>query len=674
MTMDTISLLMIENEEHTNSAAIEALERAGYNVISFSQSDIGNLHVLLEAHKWDLIIADIDTNDFNLLATLKVINGNNSDIPLIITGQNITEDYSIAAMEAGAQDYFSKGNINRLLPIVKRELRNIEKQRRLSDTVSKNQILNHILENSINEVYLLDPITLKFEFANQTLLKNLGYSAEELYGLQKSQIVDSNYEDKTQQLMAPLLQGETHQVSFKSIRKRKNGTTYPVEVYLEEVKQLGQHYLLGIGFDVSQRTKDAETIKRQQAQTRRLELNNKYKSEFFANLSHEMRTTLNSVSLLSQILIENEPKNLTQEQLDYTELIHRSNNSLLELLNEVLDLSKIEAGKVNARIQDVPVCALTEQLLSLFKPLAREKKLQLELNRTESGFINIKTDQLRLEQILKNLLSNALKFTHNGSIQLNVFQPSTQKLHQLNIEATTGIAFQVVDTGIGIPEQKQRMIFQSYVQANGAGTEQQFGGTGLGLAISQKLAHILGGKLMLESEVGKGSTFTLFLPEDATQALEQEAQKGTVTLQQNMFENETAIKSLPLPKTPKKRGSVLLVDDSKIHNMALKEFLGFKIKDCYTAESAKEAYQILDNQTIDCIILDMYLPDADGKEVLMSLQSDPTKKDIPVIVYSGKSLTEKEEKELSIYATAIVQKNVQSYRMLMEKVASIIYG
>jgi PAS domain S-box-containing protein len=674
MTMDTISLLMIENEEHTNSAAIEALERAGYNVISFSQSDIGNLHVLLEAHKWDLIIADIDTNDFNLLATLKVINGNNSDIPLIITGQNITEDYSIAAMEAGAQDYFSKGNINRLLPIVKRELRNIEKQRRLSDTVSKNQILNHILENSINEVYLLDPITLKFEFANQTLLKNLGYSAEELYGLQKSQIVDSNYEDKTQQLMAPLLQGETHQVSFKSIRKRKNGTTYPVEVYLEEVKQLGQHYLLGIGFDVSQRTKDAETIKRQQAQTRRLELNNKYKSEFFANLSHEMRTTLNSVSLLSQILIENEPKNLTQEQLDYTELIHRSNNSLLELLNEVLDLSKIEAGKVNARIQDVPVCALTEQLLSLFKPLAREKKLQLELNRTESGFINIKTDQLRLEQILKNLLSNALKFTHNGSIQLNVFQPSTQKLHQLNIEATTGIAFQVVDTGIGIPEQKQRMIFQSYVQANGAGTEQQFGGTGLGLAISQKLAHILGGKLMLESEVGKGSTFTLFLPEDATQALQQEAQKGTVTLQQNMVENETAIKSLPLPKTPKKRGSVLLVDDSKIHNMALKEFLGFKIKDCYTAESAKEAYQILDNQTIDCIILDMYLPDADGKEVLMSLQSDPTKKDIPVIVYSGKSLTEKEEKELSIYATAIVQKNVQSYRMLMEKVASIIYG
>lgn len=671
--MATISLLLIENESTDNVAAIEALELAGYKVISFSQPNIDNLQVLLETHLWDIMIADIDTVNFDLLDTLKIIDQCKSDVPLIVTGQNIKEDYSIAAMVAGAQDYFSKSNINRLPPIVKRELRNNEKQRRLSDTVSKNQILNHILENSINEVYLLNPITLKFAFANHTLIKNLGYTEEELYQLEKDQIVDPKYKNRIQQFMAPILQRQTEQVSFKSIRKRKDGTTYPVEVHLEEVIQLGRYYLLGIGFDLSQQTKYAEIIKNQQAQTRRLELNNKYKSEFFANLSHEMRTTLNSVSLLSQILIENEPKNLTKEQLEFIELIHQSNNSLLELMNEVLDLSKIEAGKVNVRIQDVAVWPLSKQLQSLFKPLAREKNLILELYKTKSASANIKTDQLRLEQILKNLLSNALKFTHTGSIQFNVFRPTSQKLRQMGVRATKGIAFQVADTGIGIPKQKQRKIFQSFEQVDGAETEKYFGGTGLGLAISQKLTYILGGKLVLESEVGEGSTFTLYLPEDGTQALQQKALKGIVNLHESLVENESLVKPMSVSKAAKKQGAVLLVDDSSIHNMALKEFLGFKIKDCYTAESAKEAYKILDNQHIDCIILDMYLPDADGKEVLEILRNDPNKKDIPIIVYTGKSLSEKEEKELDEYATAFVQKNVHSYRLIMEKVTSIIF-
>ena len=243
-----------------------------------------------------------------------------------------------------------------------------------------------------------------------------------------------------------------------------------------------------------------------------LEIASKYKSEFLANMSHELRTPLNSILILSQLLAKNRDGNLTPKQVESAHAVHSSGADLLTLINEILDLSKIEAGKVELFIEEVALDGLTGDVRRLYKDMAEQKSIDFEICVDDTLPPFLRTDSQRLQQVLRNLLTNAFKFTQKGSVSLSILRPTPEMIRGSVLSLDTSIAFAVKDDGIGIPMEKQAVIFQAFQQADG-GTSRKYGGTGLGLSISRELAKLLGGVISLVSSEGEGSTFTIVLPE-----------------------------------------------------------------------------------------------------------------------------------------------------------------
>jgi PAS domain S-box-containing protein len=556
--------------------------------------------------------------------------------------------------------------LNELPSILKNELKCDVANKKPASIPSN--LFHEVVGKSMNEIFILDPITMTFLYANPSLMENLGYSISDFLSLKFSDLFTESYREAALDLINPLLDGKSTHITFQAEHKRADSTYYPVRIHLELADEYQTNYIIGVCSDISELKRSAKLLEERKTITRQLELSNKYKSTFFANLSHEMRTTLNSTLLLSEILSENREDNLTDEQISFIQTIQNSTNSLLTLLNEILDLSKIESGKMNMRPEYVSIDDFCKELERLYQPVASEKGLRFEFINELPEEIPFKTDRLRVEQVLKNFISNALKFTKEGTIKLRVFQPGA---HKTNNGVAEYVAFQVSDTGIGIPMEKQKTIFKGYMQAEGAATESQYGGTGLGLAISKNIVELLGGKIELESSVGEGSKFSAVLPADSSESILKHAKEGKIKLTTTPAKQDIN-KPDKTTSGDKIDGTVLLVDDNETHNMALSEFLGFKIKHCLTADSSASALELLEKKNVDCIILDMYLPDASGKEVIKKLKQDERFASIPTIIYSGKNISGEEEEELENLADAIIQKNVMSYRILLTKVMSIL--
>ena len=233
-----------------------------------------------------------------------------------------------------------------------------------------------------------------------------------------------------------------------------------------------------------------------------LALTSRFKSEFLANMSHELRTPLNSLLILSKVLSENDDSNLTGKQLEYIQTIYSSGTDLLDLINDILDLAKIESGTMSVEVSDISFGDIRDFVMRAFKQIAESKRLKFDVELAKDLPKSLYTDGKRLQQVLKNLLSNAFKFTSVGQVTLHIGKDSS---------TPPRVAFTVKDTGIGIPKEKQQIIFEAFQQADGT-TSRKYGGTGLGLSISRQISHILGGTIELNSSPGEGSTFILYLP------------------------------------------------------------------------------------------------------------------------------------------------------------------
>jgi signal transduction histidine kinase/DNA-binding response OmpR family regulator len=381
-----------------------------------------------------------------------------------------------------------------------------------------------------------------------------------------------------------------------------------------------------------------------ETKAKELELASKYKSEFLANMSHELRTPLNSLLILSQLLADNKSGNLDDKQVEYAQTIHSAGSDLLTLINEILDLSKVEAGKIEVQIEAVFLPELIKTIEQKFQPLAQNKEITFTVNSANNLPQSLHTDAHRLKQIINNLLSNAFKFTSQGEVKLDIKRP-TDNLSNLGLDASQMIAFSVVDSGIGIPKDKQQVIFEAFQQADGT-TSRRYGGTGLGLSISRQLARRLGGEVHLQSEEGKGSIFTLYLPETPpttplpetwgnfpqataiTPAQQKTDNPTTVTT----LENQSADKPLEDDREQIEPGdkTILIIEDDRKFARILMELGREKHFKCLVAGDGKNGLELAEQYQPQAIILDVGLPQIDGWTVMERLKDNPHVRHIPV--------------------------------------------
>ncbi len=537
-----------------------------------------------------------------------------------------------------------------------------------------------------------------------------------------------------------------------------------------------------------------------------LALTSKYKSEFLANMSHELRTPLNSILILGQQLSDNPEGNLTAKQVEFARTIHGAGTDLLNLISDILDLSKIESGTVTVEAEEVYFTDLLDTIGRTFRHEAENRRLSFDVEVKDHLSASLVTDSKRLQQVLKNLLSNAFKFTERGGVRLNVFtaERGWSSDHPILKGAAAVVAFEVTDTGIGIAPEKQKIIFEAFQQAD-AGTSRKFGGTGLGLAISRELANLLGGEIQLRSTPGVGSTFTLYLPQTyvgpslssgvmmdggaapapqparfpqallpelpieqvlddretlqtsdpvlliveddphygrvlvdlahdqgfkvvvasrgaealalarqfrptavsldvflpdmlgwtvlshlkqdpATRhipvqmlTLDEDRQHGLargafafLTKPTSSDELESALSRIKNYAAPRRK-RLLVVEDNAAEQVSITELLGHDDIDIVTAGTGGEALDTLRQQSFDCVVLDLRLPDMSGFEVLECMRDDGVFHDLPVVVFTGKELSPEEDAQLHMLARSVVVKGVESPERLLDETALFLH-
>ncbi|MGC1598005.1 MAG: response regulator, partial [Candidatus Acidiferrales bacterium] len=521
--------------------------------------------------------------------------------------------------------------------------------------------------------------------------------------------------------------------------------------------------------------------------------------------SHELRTPLNSILVLGQQLTDNPDGNLTHKQVEFARTIHGAGTDLLNLITDILDLSKIESGTVSVQAEEVFYASLLDMIARPFRHEAENPRLSFEIEADPGLARSLVTDSKRLQQVLKNLLSNAFKFTEQGMVRLSVFiaEGGWSGGHPVLDRSASVVAFEVSDTGIGIPPEKQRIIFEAFQQAD-AGTSRKYGGTGLGLAISRELANLLGGEIQLRSTPGRGSTFTLYLPqtyvgpstgvavvdrkaasaptplqlsagvtpdrwlekvpddrenlqpddavllivEDDTHyarvlcdlahdkgfkiltasrgsealALAREFHPTAISLDVflpdmlgwtvlNHLKQDPSTRHIPVqmltqdeerhhglsrgafafvtkPTTTEalasafarikeyatpRRKRLLVVEDNPAEQFTIRELLGYDDIDVAVASTGSEALTAIKEETFDCVVLDLRLPDMSGFDLLERFSETPSLSDLPVVVFTGKDLSSEEDARLRVLARSVVVKGVESPERLLDETALFLH-
>jgi signal transduction histidine kinase/ActR/RegA family two-component response regulator len=420
-----------------------------------------------------------------------------------------------------------------------------------------------------------------------------------------------------------------------------------------------------------------------------LALASQYKSEFLANMSHELRTPLNSLLLLSRLLADNPNHNLTEKQIEFASTIHSAGSDLLRLIDDILDLSKIEAGRVDVDPAPVELAWVRSHVEQAFGPTAEEKGLELRVVLAPGLPERITTDRQRLQQVLRNLLANALKFTDSGSVELTISpaQPGSAAGVPTLQSCPSAVAFSVVDTGIGIPPDKLEMIFEAFQQADGT-TSRKYGGTGLGLSISKELARLLGGRIDVSSEVGLGSRFTLLLPDELPlvtastvrllprlggealpvpgRSAEADATQQPSAAAGGAILRPTVGGPAGAHPAPDLTGvTVLIVDDDVRNVFALTSALELHGLRVIYADNGLEGIRLLTDHTeVDVVLMDAMMPNLDGNETTRRIRALPRGRDLPVVFLTAKAMPGDRESALAAGATDYVTKPVDLEALL----------
>ncbi|OLU25453.1 two-component system sensor histidine kinase/response regulator [Pseudomonas sp. PA15(2017)] len=495
--------------------------------------------------------------------------------------------------------------------------------------------------NGVIELGFLRPLSERDGEFLQQVASNIGASVEAARYRHRLQEILAETQQLNEELQVQQEELKTANEELEEQSRALKESQAHLETQQAELEQSNEQ--LSMQRDALDDRNNALREAQQQLEERAEELQraSRYKSEFLANMSHELRTPLNSSLILAKLLADNPKGNLDAEQVKFADSIYSAGNDLLNLINDILDISKVEAGKLDLRPENANVVRLAQSLESTFQPVAGEKQLGFSVEVADDVPRSLYTDRLRVEQILKNLLSNAIKFTEQGQVSLSVGR------------VDDGVAFAVRDSGIGIAKEQQEYIFEAFRQADGT-TNRRFGGTGLGLSISRDLAALLGGSISVTSTPGEGSVFTLVLPLTYSPG-EEESLLPVVETAGVVRSVAPAIVKAPVqeeaapvvPTFPDDRGmsvlggrSVLVIEDEPQFAHILYDLAHELDYRCLVAHSAEDGLELATSHHPDAILLDMRLPDGSGLSVLQRLKENPGTRHIPVHVISVEDMAE----------------------------------
>jgi len=457
--------------------------------------------------------------------------------------------------------------------------------------------------------------------------------------------VQKEYLLKTSSIFATSLYATSQNLQIKQLLEKSQSAFEELQTQSEELQESNvqmeeQQQQLALQAK-EMKIKNQELLEAKEDLDKRandLEKASQYKSEFLANMSHELRTPLNSIILLSKLLTQNQSGNLEEGDISKTAVIHKAGNDLLLLINDILDLSKIESGNMELIVEEIETSSIIDELEGLFGELAKEKNILFKIEDTFKS--KFKTDKTKLLQVLKNLLSNAFKFTKEGSVVLSIYKKENL------------LALEVQDSGIGIPQEKLNFIFEAFKQVDGS-ISREYGGTGLGLSISKKFIDLMGGIIEVESQAKKGSTFRVLLPLQENTFVEKKALLPATSLETQELEAPFVLENDMLFSSEILHGkNIMIVDDDSRNIFTLSSVLQELGAETYSALNGEEAIKLLHEEDVemDIILMDIMMPIMDGLEAIKQIKMDDEFKHIPIIAVTAKTM--KKDKEMCFEAGA----------------------
>ena len=653
MAKQDLHVLIVEDSADDTQLMLREIERGGYSVFYERVETKADMQAALSRQHWDMILSDYSMPRFSAMAALETLKASGLDIPFLVISGTVGEETAIAALKGGAHDFLVKDKLARLNPAIERELRDAEARRSRREAESRYQSL---VERLPMIVYV-SPVDNNYHttYVSPQVQTILGYTPEEWLAdpeFWQTRLHPNDREGVLHTVAESARTGEPSSMEYRMLARNGNEVWFHDQAVLLRNDKGQPLYWQGIKVDVSTRKQaeaeilqlNAELERRVEERTRELERALRAKDEFLASMSHELRTPLNAILGLSESLAENVAGPLNEKQQRYVKTISESGSHLLSLINDILDLARIESGQVVLNITEVQLQQVCQASLRMINQLAHKKQQEVSLE-IEDDIDSIWVDERRLKQILVNLLSNAVKFTPaGGKLGLNVHADPREKR----------VMFTVWDNGIGISENDFTRLFQPFVQLDSS-LSREAPGTGLGLALVAQMARLHGGSVSVESQLSEGSRFTVTLPWEPALATDTELRLRSTG------------KFRAIRPEAKDRPIILLIEDTKDTTVMVTDYLQMA---GYQVLSARDAFTGLDlakRARPDLILMDIHLPGIDGLEATRRLRADAEFRTLPIIALTALAMPGDRERCLAAGATDYVTKPVS-----LKKLAAMI--